>query len=233
MSKVLPVMSIYCLPHGQYGYSGHILNLPQDVTTFVNNLPCSPADLDVIVVRKEGAAESHKDFRVRRSAVLNALQWLVRNNKYYHNVTINTTILAHLPVDGELTNLLTTTLSSTDDEVENPSQDGEDPYTAHLRSTFVPLSTRGVTEQQAIQQSLSHSQHINWPSTTGNPVNEFTTEGYISSAFPTLFPTGAGDFVAPRQRTITVGNYFKHLMLYHDQRFAKHPRFRYFALNTE
>ena len=68
----LPVMR---LPHG---YSGHILNLPQDVTTFVNNLPHSPADLDVIVVRKEGAAESHKYFRVRRSAVLNAL---VRNNK--------------------------------------------------------------------------------------------------------------------------------------------------------
>ena len=80
-------MSIYRLPHGQYGYSGHILNLPQDVTSFVNNLPRSPTDLDVIIVRREGAAESHKDFRVRRSVVLAALQWLVENNKYYHNVT--------------------------------------------------------------------------------------------------------------------------------------------------
>ena len=153
ISKVLPVMSIYHLPHGQYGYSGHILNLPQDVTTFVNNLPRSPADLDVIVVRKEGAVQSHKDFRVRRSAVLNALQWLVRNNKYYHNVTIDTTILALLPVDGELTNLLTTTLSSVDNEVENHSQDGEDPYAAHLRSTFVPLSTRSVTAIQQVTDS--------------------------------------------------------------------------------
>lgn len=31
----------------------------------------------------------------------------------------------------------------------------------------------------------------------------------------------------------SIANYFKHLMLYHDQRFAKHPRFRYFALNTQ
>ena len=91
----------------------------------------------------------------------------------------------------------------------------------------------GVTEQQAIQQSvLSSSPTMNWPTSTGSPINEFTTEGYISCAFPTLFPTGAADFVAPRQRSVTIGNYCKHLMLYHDQRFAKHPRFRYFALNT-
>ena len=32
---------------------------------------------------------------------------------------------------------------------------------------------------------------------------------------------------------MTTANYFKHLILYHDQRFAKHPRFRYFALNTQ
>ena len=232
ISQVLPVMSIYHLPHGQYAYSGHILNLPQDVNSFVKNLPRSPSDLDVIIVRKEGAAESHKDFRVRRSVLLNALQWLVQNNLYYRNVTIDNTVLALLPVDTELTNLPTMTLTST--ELENPAQDGEDPYCAHLGSTFIPLPVRGMTEQQAIQHSIDHTQHVNWSSTTGSPVNEFTTEGYISCAFPTLFPTGAGDFVvAPRQHSVTIGNYFKHLMLYHDQWFAKHPRFRYFALNTK
>ena len=46
-------------------------------------------------------------------------------------------------------------------------------------------------------------------------------EVYISCAFPTLFPTGAAEFVAPRQHTVTIGNYFKHLMLYEDGRFAK------------
>ena len=65
------------------------------------------------------------------------------------------------------------------------------------------------------------------------PINEFTTEGYFSCAFPTLFPTGAGDFLGQRQIQVTIGNYFKHLMMYDDSRFAKHPRFRFFALNTE
>ena len=31
-------MSLYRLPHGQYAYSGHVINLPQDVTSFANSL---------------------------------------------------------------------------------------------------------------------------------------------------------------------------------------------------
>ena len=55
----------------------------------------------------------------------------------------------------------------------------------------------------------------------------------MSCAFPTLFPTGAADFLAPRPLAVTIGNYLKHMMMFEDGRFAKHPRFRYFALNTE
>ena len=67
----------------------------------------------------------------------------------------------------------------------------------------------------------------------GVPINEFTTEGYFSCAFPTLFPTGAGDFSGQRQNQVTIGNYLKHLTMYDDNRFTKHPRFRFFGLNTE
>ena len=70
ISAVLPIMSLYHLPHGQYGYRGHVINLPQDVAAFANSLPRLTSQLDVIVVRKEGATESHRDFRVRRSVVL-------------------------------------------------------------------------------------------------------------------------------------------------------------------
>ena len=75
--------------------------------------------------------------------------------------------------------------------------------------------------------------HHDVASIGGVPINEFTTEGYFSCAFPTLFPTGAGDFSGQRQNQVTIGNYFKHLMMYDDNRFTKHPRFRFFALNTE
>ena len=91
---------------------------------------------------------------------------------------------------------------------------------------------------QSLNSSEEHGAHplhptIAWPQLGTVPVNEFTTKGYISAAFPTLFPTGTADFTAPRDRKVTIGNYFKHMILYHDGRFAKHPRFRYYALNTQ
>ena len=79
---VMPIMSVYRLPQGQYGYSGHVVNLPQDVASFVQSLPRLPSELDVIVVR-EGANQSHRDFRVRRAVVHRALQWLVTHNKLF------------------------------------------------------------------------------------------------------------------------------------------------------
>ena len=46
----MPIMVIYQLPHGQLGYSGHVLNLPQNVAGFTRTLPCSPNDIDVLIV---------------------------------------------------------------------------------------------------------------------------------------------------------------------------------------
>ena len=61
----MPIMSVHQLPLGQYGYSGHAINLPQNVVSFVCSLPCMRSQLDVVVVRREGAAGLHKDFKVR------------------------------------------------------------------------------------------------------------------------------------------------------------------------
>ena len=96
-----------------------------------------------------------------------------------------------------------------------------------------------MTEIEAVKKSIQERQKsadhttVPWPHRADTPVNEFNMEGYMLCAFPTLFPTGAGDFLAPRERVVTVGNYFNHLVRYDDGRFARHLRFRYFALNTE
>jgi len=36
-----------------------------------------------------------------------------------------------------------------------------------------------------------------WPSRGSQPINEFNREGYITQAFPTLFPSGAAEYLAP------------------------------------
>ena len=243
VSAVMPIMSIYKLPHGQYGYGGHVVNLPQDVASFAQCLPRLPSNLDVIVVRREGANQTHTDFRVRREVVQRALQWLITNHKYYQSlgITINTTALAQLPEDGAVSTLVSVTEDcSTPHTVSSAS---DTPATSevqddHISHSFVPIAVPSMTEQEVVQQAVAQHQSAShtplmWPSIGGMPLNEFTTEGYFSCAFPTLFPTGAADFLGQHQVPVTVGNYFKHLMEYDDGRFAKHPRFRFFALNTE
>ena len=76
ISAVMPIMSVYRLPQGQYGYSGHVINLPQDVASFAQSLPRLPSELDVIVVRKEGANQTHHDFRVRRGVAFRSEKYL-------------------------------------------------------------------------------------------------------------------------------------------------------------
>ena len=119
ISAVLPIMTLYRLLHGQYGYSGHVINLPQDIASLADKLPRTPAELDVAVIRKEGAVGHHRDFRVRRSVVLHALEWLTMNNVYYRNVSIDHDVLALLPDDGHLSGLVTMAVES--DELEPPA----------------------------------------------------------------------------------------------------------------
>ena len=236
ISAVMPVMSIYRLPLRQYGYTGHVINLPQDVVSFAHSLPRLPSELDVLVVRKD-SEQSHRDFRVRRTVVHEALTWLLENNRYYraNAVHLNEEALQQLPQDGNLTDIQSLHLGDTVSEQPEPP---EDQYGAHLSTSFVPNATQQRTEQETVQQSLqdlqSGSSHtLMWPTIGGAPINEFTTEGYFSMAFPTLFPTGAADFLGQRCNQVTIGNYFTHLLKYEDGRFARHPRFRFFALNTE
>ena len=123
ISAVMPIMSLYRLPQGQCGYTGHVVNLPQDVASFAQSLPRLPSDLDVIVVRREGANQTHRDFRVRRSVVHRALQWLVIHNQYYRSlgITIDTTALEQLPQGGNVSDLSVTQETSSSDSFTSTS----------------------------------------------------------------------------------------------------------------
>lgn len=139
--------------------------------------------------------------------MLRALQWWLANNRYYRNIQINPNALAMLPEDGDLTGLHSVTLNSTTKDPELPSVQEQDPYNTFISASFVPSTAQRMTEQETVRQSVqkrqSHLQPVvppalSWPHSGSTPINEFNTEAYISCAFPTLSPTGAADFVAPR-----------------------------------
>ena len=149
ISAIMPIMSIYRLPHSQYGYSGHVVNLPQDVLSFATSLLRLPSEIDILVVRKE-KDQVHQDFRVRRHIVQQALSWLLENSPYYqaNQVRMNAEALEQLPEDGNLSSLMSVQPKpSTAPQGCQPSE--EDPYTAHLsmqptraqsRRLFITLS---------------------------------------------------------------------------------------------
>ena len=207
ISAVIPIMSIYRLPHGQYGYKGHVINLPQDITTFATSLPRLPKELDILTVRKDGSDSKHRDFRVRKAVVLKALLWLKQHNKYYQKIDIDYNALNDLPEDGNLPNL-SVIKSSRVIEKESSLQDTDED--AHDAESFVPIAVQKLTEIEAVKKSIQERQNsadqttVPWPHRADTPVNEFNMEGYMSCAFPTLFPTGAGDFLAPRERVVTL-----------------------------
>ena len=129
----------------------------------------------------EGAVRSHRDFRVRRSVVHRALNWLVIHNQCYrsNHVHIDVNAMEQLPHDGNLSQLTAITVenASTEPPATNTPATGppvadtpatsEDPYSAHLPQSFVPIATRSMTEQEAVHQSVKERQLS--PSTSSSP----------------------------------------------------------------
>ncbi len=134
IARALPIMRVYIKPGGQRGYSGHCINLPQNVTELATSLPRCPKDLAVIIVKGKGRDNTFKDVTVRKQKVHNALVWLISNNSHYSEITINEDALNSLPENGVAPDLITV---ETDNDIvsddncsldvgpptDNPSQD--------------------------------------------------------------------------------------------------------------
>ena len=107
---------------------------------------------------------------------------------------------------------------SDEQQQSSPNNEPIDPYESFLSGTFVPSNPPKPTDQEMVRQTVIDRQTTltwPWPQVGNVPINEFQSEGYMSCAcaFPTLFPTGAAEFAASRVRQVTIGNYFKHLII--------------------
>ena len=65
ISRVCPIMIVYRKHGGQRGYKGHVLNLPQDIQSFLNRLPSCVADLPVLIVREDMVQKTHIETLLR------------------------------------------------------------------------------------------------------------------------------------------------------------------------
>jgi len=249
IARALPIMRVYIKPGGQRGYSGHCINLPQDIKELASALPRYPKDIAVVVVKVKGRNNTFKDVTVRKEKVQNALLWLIENNPHYPGININFEALNSLPENGVPTDLLTVdtdaeVFSGENAELDsgpctfNPDEDVVYNSSSEM-SSFLPVGQQQQQEMEAIRNQLFEQQPIEWPTVTDEPLNEYQTPFLATMAFPSLFPDGRAD---PTNQAILsdvpLQERIKHLIKFGEivdgkwvYRFASHPRFSYWALN--
>ena len=67
IAMVCPIMSVY-RKHG--GQRGGVQGIPQDIQSFSNSLPSRASALPVLVLRRHGVENTHRDFIVCQHRVL-------------------------------------------------------------------------------------------------------------------------------------------------------------------
>ncbi|KAI3934810.1 hypothetical protein MKW98_026218 [Papaver atlanticum] len=176
-----------------------------------------------------------------REYVRQALEWLKENHKYYKDIKISDENIASLPEEG-----VPLDLPVMDAGIEEQREDDVHHGPPELQDQFVciddfeSVGTIGVNvqpdQEREIRRALEEKEgaektNVELPF-SGQVIDEFTTQGYITMAFPALFPSGKADLREPRIRKVPARLYLYYLMSYYDQRFARDSRFRYFAWNS-
>ncbi|KAK3929433.1 Bifunctional lycopene cyclase/phytoene synthase [Frankliniella fusca] len=214
IARVHPVVQVYRLIGGQTGYSSHVINFFQDVKEVAKVLPHTVSNLKGIVNVCYDKLKFHKDFKIRKQKVLDALLFLKEKNKYYYDIVIDSAAVASLPCDD----FFHGNRSDMEDLVDDA------PCQVEVISTAVPSTGFFHPEDK-----LKHS--MNWPHINTDAVKELTRP-YIAQAFPVLFPYSEGDLHEVRDKNLTPRIYFQYLMDFEDGRFSSHKIFPYFGLNT-
>ena len=200
ITHALPIIHVYIKPGGQRGFSGHCINIQKNIRELAHSLPRYPKDLPVIVVRKKGKGNDFKDLVVRRQVVSDAIHWLSRHNPLYSDIEINYQALVSLPENEVSQQLLSIqTEEKVIDDTLNCGPDrgpvyeeDDNVYNTNVdTSSFLPINNSQQQEKHSINQQVLQG-HIDWPSSSDNPLNEFTTAFLATLAFPTLFPDSKG-----------------------------------------
>ena len=169
IARALPIITVYIKPGGQRAYSGHCINLSQNITELANSLPHYPKDLSVIVVKEKGKNNIHKDVVVRKKKVEDALNWLISHNLCYRNININEDALHSLPENGIPPDLMTTNSLDSSNELKKlknvTDTDNDFDVTPNLSdedivfdkntqvTSFLPIPQNELPETDALQQT--------------------------------------------------------------------------------
>lgn len=249
ISPVHAMTQVWQIHGGQYAYRGHVCNFPRDTAVFHNRVPLLPEECEVIVFRRTTATGDevvNENFRVRKAVLVQWLDFLEANHPSFQNrrVTVDRERLNSFDEDanvaGRIQTIAVENLEARAEEgpPEDHSADGQNQAAGEqtFSAGFAPNLRSGLTEFEQLAAAAQGNDPpeivLTMPMVRGTPINEHSAELIAINAFPTLFPTGKGDFKEIRGKKVTMEEWAAHLMRYNDGRFARHSRFRYWALNT-
>ena len=103
-----PVMFIFTKgSSGAKASRGHCLCFTQDVKSFAKELPQKPENLPYLLLKNPKESVTDDFFKVSRSKIIKALQWLQANNPYYKDIVISPENAREYPEDDYLTTIRT------------------------------------------------------------------------------------------------------------------------------
>jgi hypothetical protein len=240
------MMQAWSVKGGQQKYTGHCCNFIRDTASFIRKIPLLPEHIDTVIIRPKSTENAERPalassdcFHVKRERVIDNLRVLQQFHPTFRDRPdiIDYDVLNSLPEDGSVYDRLHSVEAVTvtsDPRSLNNSNDDNDEISNLTSNGFVPSLQSNEREITELQNALQITEDIlTMPAVHGAAINEHDPNiQYMRDAFATLFPTGKADYHTARPHNVTAQFYFEHLMRYKDGRFAKHPRFRYFAWNS-
>jgi hypothetical protein len=167
------------------------------------------------------------------------LNYLRNHHPTFQNpdTQIDDNIIQQLPEDGlvhdQLLNLTTTEIDPEQDQ--GPPEDADNQPPTNLNSEgFVPdlhIGTQEIEQLRNVAHAPPDGPVLTMPVVHGTPLSEYGSNIAIN-AFPTLFTTGSSGFDEPREHKVSESDWANYLLQLRGGRFARHPHFRYWALNT-
>ena len=237
IARVNPVLQVTHARGGQYKYTGHTISFPQEISSIARLLPRKLEDLELVIIHRTNLQGNNYECYANKNNVLNALHYKIRNDPYYKDIEIDHDALNLLP---ETTTDISYMIKNLPIQCQNSqaTNDNETTLTDDMdlqhTTSFIPKLPNGERELHTIKTLLGFTTNqpeiLPWPEIYNSPINEYNTEGLLTMAFPTLFPTGCALPLQTRTKLVFMNEYALQLLRYYDNKYGKH-RFHYYIYN--
>lgn len=227
ISRVHVQVQVFQYRGQQYRYRGYVIRFLRDIGNVYSQLPLLPRELDLILLRPRNiSAQPHMlrqfsgQFRVRQGYICTWLDHLKQHHPGYRDIDFSSERLSQLPHDADVSGQLPT--QDIDDvdigealrEQDQPDPDDYDaaavPNLVAKRTEMDRLRSQLECDTTASDQQVPLRAYIQMPEIRSTPLSEFNrSQALFSLAFPTLYPNGQGDFVAPRSKSIAYSDYIE------------------------